>query len=362
MKNGIIGFAVFSLVCILRIYSPSNVYQPLEDTPAAEYSDESSFGTPPTYDGYPEPEKEMRAYVSLITGCDADPADPEGENDVYLKGAMMLAYQLLHAPTTQTIESIPFIMMVTKDVTQQRRDRLATMGAIIHEVDFILPEDHWMLTSGAIEHRFRKMFVKLRAWELLHDYSRALFMDTDMILRHRLDDVFNDPNATLQASFPDLKASGEENPPPSYILSGVPETSGTHLSPPSLENGGFSNPEGLNGGFFLFAPNKDTFTYYVSLLNEPGRFDPKYAEQSMLNYVHRRGGPMPWQKLEDHVNVRFPNRHDYKDDVVHSFHDKWWAPEGFGAGTLQPYYEQVRSETEGFYQAALEERKRQGYR
>ncbi|KAL9112587.1 MAG: hypothetical protein Q9227_003158 [Pyrenula ochraceoflavens] len=372
MKNLLIGTAVFTFVCLLRILSSNGRYAPTrfaspEATDASTELDASHM-TDDELSSYLQPTEEEKqasgpeklAYISIITGCDADPADPAGDNDVYLKGAMMLAYQILHAPATRTEKAIPFFVMVTSDVTQQRQDKLTAMGARVIPIEFFIPEDHWLMTSGTIEHRFRRMFAKLRAWEALQEYSRALLLDTDMILKHRLDKVFDDPMTSLQSTNNSAKPPvDEQNPPSSYIFAAYPETAGSHETPPTVENGGYPDPIHINAGFMVFSPNLELFEYYQSLVKEPGKFDPKYPEQNLLNYAHRRDGPMPWRHFEGHFNTRFPTSEDFEQDVTASYHDKWWAPEGYGAYTLRPYYEKIKSETEGFYEAAIESKNQQ---
>ena len=50
----------------------------------------------------------------------------------------MLIYQLLHDPETRTNTSIPFLVLVTEDVSQDKRDRLTKDGATVIEIGEIV--------------------------------------------------------------------------------------------------------------------------------------------------------------------------------------------------------------------------------
>ncbi|KAL9623998.1 MAG: hypothetical protein Q9160_001751 [Pyrenula sp. 1 TL-2023] len=294
---------------------------------------------------------ESLAYVTLLGEGKTKEEwaqDPEGKTDPYTTGAMMLAYQLLHAPETRTQRSIPFIVLASEEIPQQRRDRLAAMGATVIPIEVLGPTE-WMTKQGKIEGRFKFMFTKLRAWDVLKKFSRVVFMDGDTVLMKPLDAVFDDPASQFQSTSLENLPPDEALPPSNYVLGSMPETSGSHPTPPTLENGGFTDPEYFNAGFFVFSPNPMLFQYYASIMDATNRFDPKYAEQNLLNYAHRRNGTAPWQQFQGHWNVRFPMVDDYQEGLIASFHDKWWAPEGYGGHVIRPYYEKIKDETEAFY-------------
>lgn len=333
MKIFSLSVIIFCLFCILKFLS----FHPILD----------QDGTAPTSSS----NHESLAYVTLLGEGKTKEEwtqDPEGKTDVYTIGAMMLAYQLLHAPETRTRKQIPFIVLACEEIPQQRRDRLSAMGATVIPIEVIGPTE-WMTAPGAIEDRFKYMFTKLRAWDVLNKFSRVLFMDVDTVLLKPLDGVFDDPASQFQPIFPDQLPADEEPLPSSYVLASMPETSGQHESPPSIENGGFTNVEYFNAGFFVFSPHPKLFKHFNSIMAASNRFDPKYPEQNLLNYAHRRNGTAPWQQFRGDWNVRFPMADDFTKGQIVSFHDKWWAPEGFGGPVIRPYYEKVRSETESFF-------------
>lgn len=79
----------------------------------------------------------------------------------------------------------------------------------------------------------------------------------------------------------------------------------------------------LNAGFFVIRPSKDLFAYYESLLRVDGKFDPTFPEQNLLNYAHRRDGPMPWAPLGWRWNMNWPTMADFEGGA-RSFHAKYW--------------------------------------
>lgn len=55
----------------------------------------------------------------------------------------------------------------------------------------------------------------------------------------------------------------------------------------------------------------------------PRRFDPFTMEQSLLNYVFRRDGMMPWRELHWKWSATWPNEKDVEMEVV-TLHEKLW--------------------------------------
>ena len=89
-------------------------------------------GAPPVMSSLPAlggamPES-RNAFATFLSATGSSAATPEKEEeddaDIYFVAARVLAYQLLHAPETRTTERTPFIVLVTPDVSQPKRDRL----------------------------------------------------------------------------------------------------------------------------------------------------------------------------------------------------------------------------------------------
>lgn len=283
------------------------------------------------------------AYMTFLTGTMANLSDPDPAHDRYYVATRILGYQLLHQPGTRTKRNIPFVVLVTEDISEEKRELLRDDGATVIPVAYLRAQSDWIV-GGMPE--WRDVMTKLRAWELTQ-YKRVAFLDGDMILNSCMDGLFDDPATSLLDSGEDYYA--EEEPVPSkYLLASIPETNFFHAYPPTVENNDFKDPDYFNAGFFIFSPSKDMFDYYVWLMEQENAFDPVYPEQNLLNFAHRKDGRMVWQHMDPVWNIRFPNIRDKEGGAV-SMHDKWWK--AHMDTSLQPFYDSVRWRMEGFYEA-----------
>ena len=290
---------------------------------------------------------EKLAYATFLTATTANLDDPDDEHDLYFVATRILAWQILHSSVTRTNRSIPFLVLVTEDISTSKRERLELDGAEVVPIEYLREGSDWI--HGEMP-EWRDVLAKLRAWELT-DYSRILFLDGDMILTGPLDDVFDVPAASPAHTVHDesIKIRDDESPSPeTYVLASMPEVNPIHAPNPTADNGDFKDPNYFNAGFFLFSPSRKLFEHYKSVMNIPHRFDPRYPEQNLLNYVHRRNGSMPWQELGAQWNIRFPSLDDLATGVQ-SLHDKWWHPHM--DVRLNEFYQEVRWRMEGFYEA-----------
>lgn len=114
------------------------------------------------------------AFATLLAGYYQGHADDEVENDQYFVAVRILAYQFLHAPETRTTHGYPFIVLVTPEVSEAKRERLRMDGAIIVEAPpfevaswFQIPNVQW-----------RSVLAKMRVLELTQ-FERVLLLDGD---------------------------------------------------------------------------------------------------------------------------------------------------------------------------------------
>jgi alpha-N-acetylglucosamine transferase len=288
-------------------------------------------------------QSESLAYMTLLTNTMNDTHTPS--EDHYFMATRILGYQLMHQPSTKTLKNIPFVVLVTHDVSQDRRDLLEQDGAVVMEVQNVDVDTSWV--HGEMP-QWKDLMTKLRAWELVQ-YDKVLFLDGDFILNRCMDGVFDDRAATpttLQTG--SILPPDEGELPDTYILATVAEANPIHAYPPTAENHDYKDPNYFNAGFFIFSPNPKLFEHFKKILSIEGRFDPKYMEQNLLNYAFRRAGQMPWTEIEYQWHIRFPSIKD-KEAGVASMHDKWWS--AHMDKKLQPYYTSVRWKMEGFYEA-----------
>lgn len=269
---------------------------------------------------------------------DAASAAINDRDDGYFQGARVLAYQLLHSPTSGTNASIPFLVLVTADVSERKRARLRADGATVVVVDKLASE--WVHPANA---RWADVMTKLRLFEL-EEFAKICFVDADMLVTKRLDGVFYDEATLVQHTLADPAnvRADEAELPRTYVFATHADYWGyEHVYPPPAEG------DYLNCGFFVFAPSKVLFAYYLSLLRLPGRFDPGFPEQNLLNYAHRRDGNMPWKPVWYGWNVNWPTERDWKGGAA-SFHAKYWDGDPSHDPVLKGIWREQRAEMEGF--------------
>lgn len=260
-------------------------------------------------------------------------------DDGYFIGARVLAYQLLHSKTAGTNNSIPFIVLCTEEVSRRKRDRLRKDGATVILVEKLKAE--WVKAAAE---RWADVLAKLRLFQLT-EYHKIAFIDADTLVTEPLDGVFYDEATLTQATLPNpAQIKDDEAPlPRTYMLATHGDFWGyDHEYPPPTDL------SYLNCGFFVFTPSKVLFDYYMSLLQLPGRFDPGFPEQNLLNYAHRRDGNMPWTPLWYGWNVNWPTERDWRGGA-RSFHAKYWDGDPSHDPVLKAIWREQRAEMEGFY-------------
>lgn len=110
---------------------------------------------------------EKLAYMTFLTGTTANLTDADITHDQYFDATRMLGYQLLHHDRTKTQQNIPFIVLVTDDISEEKRERLTQDGVTVIPVEYIVPGE-WL---HATVDRWKDVVTKLRAWQLTQ-YSR----------------------------------------------------------------------------------------------------------------------------------------------------------------------------------------------
>merc|ERR1712070_69864 len=283
------------------------------------------------------------AYATFLAGDSSALAEDKVlEHDKYFVATRILAYQLLHAPETKSKHGYPFIVLVTSDVSAEKRERLRKDGAVVWEAPAM--DAGWVKTDVST---WQNVMSKLRLWELT-EYERICFLDGDTILTDTMDGIFEDAAATMQESGKDQEATeaDEAAVPSTYVFAGVPEPKMKHHYPPSDKEGDWYNINYLNAGFFVLQPSQELLNYSTSLTTLEDRFDPHLPEQNLLNYAHRREGNMPWKQLDSKWNMHYPSTDDLEGGVV-SLHEKWWAPVN---ADLAPFLLSWRWRMEGYYE------------
>lgn len=290
-----------------------------------------------------QPQHQPRvAFATFLAGNSNADANEDDDTDGYFVSARVMIYQLLHSPTASpntTANKIPFLVLCTPNVGASKRARLTADGAIVIPVE-ILTQD-WVHAADA---RWRDVLTKLRLWEQT-SWNKICFIDADMLVTARLDGVFWDEGTIVQHTLlnPNQVQADEAKLPSSYMFATHADFWGyDHDYPPTTDS------TYLNCGFFVFTPSAQMFAYYMSLLALPGRFDPGFPEQNLLNYAHRREGNMPWTPVWYGWNVNWPTRKDWEKGA-RSFHAKYWDADPSHDTVLKAIWREQRAEMEGFY-------------
>lgn len=284
--------------------------------------------------------------------------DNEPDNayrDGYFLGIRVLNYALNHHPATRNVRpNIPFLVLVTEDVSPYKRARLAADGMTVLEMPKIeLPD--WMIPAAS---RYKDVMTKLSLWKLT-GYRKICFIDADTLLVAPIDGVFDDPVTDLRRTLADKNnvPDNERTPPRHYLFAAREEAASyDHELPPD------PHADYLNSGFFVFAPSLEMYEYYMSLAtqssdrknehsNDPDlSFDGRFPEQNVLNYAHRPEGNMPWQHLNWKWNMGWPTERDV-DAGVRSFHAKFWDDDPGNVEALRDVWTQQRWRMEGYTRA-----------
>jgi alpha-N-acetylglucosamine transferase len=249
------------------------------------------------------------AYATLLI---ENPGQINGGHD-YFRSIRLLNYQLQHDEKTRTLKSIPFLVLVTREVQEWKRKQLVKEGATVVPVEKF---DSTWIKPGAP--RWQDVMTKLRLFEM-EEFDRILFLDADTFLLKSLDGVFKERVSRPRSTLHKTKFKADEGALPNeYVFATASEVTHVIHDYPPVPMSYF------NAGFFLLAPSKELLQYYKSLFHLKGRFDTTYPEQNLLNYAHRQDGNMPWGRLHPSWNIVLPNMNDVRAGVA-SVHSKLWT-------------------------------------
>lgn len=174
------------------------------------------------------------------------------------------------------------------------------------------------------------MLTKLRVCALT-EYEKVLFLDVDMLLVDRMDDIFAHTAIKPQVSNLTLADPSEPALSATYMLAAQTiQNQRVHPYPPDPGNY-------FSGSFFLCQPSLTLYDYYISLTqsstptaegddegsNKQQKLDPFLGEQSLLNYAHRRDGPMPWRDVHYTWTTTWPSWREVSKGAK-SLHEMWW--------------------------------------
>lgn len=216
------------------------------------------------------------AFATFLSELD-DETTKKDQDDVYLTCTRMLAYQLLHDPETRTNTSIPFVVLVSPGVPQEKRDRLTSEGAIVVEFPSINME--WMKPG---RERWKHVMDKLNVFQLTQ-FDKVLLLDSDIVVFKRLDGVFQDPATEIMQNLgmeENIK-DDEGTQPQAYLMAAdTSPVGGSNHKWPAERTGP------LNAGFVVIHPSLEVFNHYIAVAKIEGR-TPGTAPENNL-WVSRR--------------------------------------------------------------------------
>ena len=238
------------------------------------------------------------AFVSFLA-ADWQGSVDENATDRYYDSIRILGYQLMHAPKTKS--RYPFLVAVTDHVHSSKRAQLEADGAIV----VALPTLYVSTTN--LQDKYKDQMEKLSFFNMYGTYGRMCYIDADHLILENIDGVFQDQAAQIQTTRTYQEEIKEDEPPlpATYLFAGHAEGTGHHLNDDRrvkrIQDP--TNADYVNGGFWVFAPGREIYEYYMWVANHTDRWNTFWAEQNMLNYVHRRPGNMPWTRIQDDWDV-----------------------------------------------------------
>jgi len=114
------------------------------------------------------------AFATLLAADYQGRKDDDMEKDHYFVAVRILAYQFLHAPETRSRQGYPFIVLVTPEVCERKRERLRRDGAVVLEAP-PFEVASWFQVPNA---QWRSVLAKMRVLELTQ-FERVLLLDGD---------------------------------------------------------------------------------------------------------------------------------------------------------------------------------------
>ncbi|KAL1892107.1 hypothetical protein Sste5346_007262 [Sporothrix stenoceras] len=268
-----------------------------------------------------------KVWTTLITNLD------------YLPGLLTL-----DASLKKVKSAYPLVALFTDSFPEEGKKALAARGIPYQRIAYLLPTKSHRDYSA--DPRFYDCWSKLTPFGLTQ-YTRVVQLDSDMLVRHNMDELMDlpldDPELAAQDPAPPTSrrifAAGHAcvcNPlgKKHYPSDWVPANcafSLQHADPTKAQTEGAdpdpalpNQPMGvelINGGLQVVVPNKVLFERIVSFMDENAA-DLDFADQSLLSTLFRGR----WVSLPYTYNalktLRWPGVHDpiWQDDSVKNVH------------------------------------------
>ncbi|MFI6663142.1 glycosyltransferase family 8 protein [Streptomyces sp. NPDC050523] len=222
------------------------------------------------------------------------------------------------------------LVMVPPDLDQDTRRALEHSGCAVHEVERLMPTDR---PDYAAE-RFTEVWTKLQVFGLT-EYERVVFLDADMLLLRRMDELFDPPLTpdTPLAAVPACQCN--------------PNRVATYPDHWTTQNCPYNNPHPsyFNSGLLVLQPEATTLDALRTRMKDDDCATFAFADQDLLNqHFAGRWRPLPYTynalktlrqshpdlwNIQDVHNIHYIQEKPWEADPTqpgpyHDLYQKWW--------------------------------------
>lgn len=283
---------------------------------------------------------QKRAYATYFSG-----SEDESRNEHHFTAVRVLAYQLLHHPTTRSNMDVPFLVLVSPQISEEKRRTLLNDGALVIPIEPLEPRNSW---ARPLFSRWGHHFSKLRLFQMV-EYDRILYLESETILTQSLDRIWDETvSQNIQTTRSNISAilKDEAPLPETYLLTGSSD----------ISKDDHASHKQLNSGFWMIRPDITLFQYYQSIMEIGDRFDSTFMERSLLSYAHRPEGNMPWASFTSRKwNTNQPKDEDV-DGKCATLLEKLWCADNacwINRKMIELWWKR-QGQMEGFWQAKKE--------
>jgi alpha-N-acetylglucosamine transferase len=233
------------------------------------------------------------------------------EPDNYLEAGLAMMYRLRHEFKTKRdliLAICPYTPIDRYEMFKSLKDLL---DIIVVPVEVISPPLH-LGVERWLDACTKFVFFQMINWD------RIIFLDLDLILLEGFEDIWNEPQTQLQLSPP-----SKFDPESEYLGFKIKDLY-PYIFAASIDSTiwkYYETVNKLNAGMFVMRPSLIHFELILRTAFNASYSFPE-TDQTMLNFIYKKEGPLPWQKLSHFYNY-YPvvNR---MDAASKTYHYKLW--------------------------------------
>lgn len=246
--------------------------------------------------------------------CPPEPSSAINDIDFYFEATRILAYRLMHKPSTRDLNGRRHIILATENVSPAQIQILESDGAIVKSVKAMPPPRGTNMSR--VNKQWKNQYTKLTIWNMT-EYTKVLYIDADILPVRPLSDVFNTPTVIGKNGEPYMFAA-------TYDSAWVRDFGKYSRPVPELGPDDKTSSDAFNAGMFFVHPSHRQAEYIQSIYDNPieGVDFTIGMEQDLLRYAYRDSGDYPWVRLSQMYNTQWPRLADL--EASHAIHDKMW--------------------------------------